>query len=506
MKPLGTITKDLPFLDEHVRDVILRVMENASDYSDFAIQLSILASESDYDSQLVFISWWHAMRLYDNRALDRIEEVYSDRQLIEPCYIPELSENATEIRRAVEEALSTDPGDAIAFYLLLRVLQASDIGTEEERWAREVIEELLSKNDLLKRHSAYYMWHLGRQLRFEGSLERAYEKFTQALEIAEEYDDRKLKAGLILQMAEIEGMFSSDIESHAWAREHILDAADIYKSLGDKAGLSGILNYLSLRAIRRGEYAEAIASQLEGITVMESIEASIAVPALNLSYYYAMVGEGANALEWAKVFCEKSKDVPDRAPFENLVMASAHIELGRLNKARKFLDAAKEQVMKHGQEMALGVWYFISGLLDWKEGDLESALHNLRQAYDINKRANRQIRLNWCLVHLALLELELFNPTKENNQNEVSGPWMKRYEEIAHEDKAPGHFARLLLMKAELRMKQGRHEEANELVSSAINLTEREATAYLHQKALDTRDSWIEEGLLPVEESNVGKV
>ncbi len=76
MKPMGTITKYYPFIDEETKSILNSLMDESSSYYDFVLRLSnmILANEVPVD--LVFIAavqvWW----CRTHETMSQIQEKY----------------------------------------------------------------------------------------------------------------------------------------------------------------------------------------------------------------------------------------------------------------------------------------------------------------------------------------------------------------------------------------------------------------------------------------------
>ena len=121
-------------------------------------------------------------------------------------------------------------------------------------------------------------------------------------------------------------------------------------------------------------------------------------------------------------------------------------------------------------------------------------MDELQIAYEINERFNRYARLRSCLHDLVLTELVLFNPSKETNQSEQSGPWMKKMELMCEKNDIPGYSGFLSLVKSELRVKQGRYSEAIEILDELIEFSNNPSLRHIHNKALEFRERIIMEG------------
>ena len=64
MKPLGSITKYYPFLDEETQEVLDSLMASSYNYSDFVHQLVEKVSEDDSNDALIFLAAVHTDNLW----------------------------------------------------------------------------------------------------------------------------------------------------------------------------------------------------------------------------------------------------------------------------------------------------------------------------------------------------------------------------------------------------------------------------------------------------------
>jgi tetratricopeptide (TPR) repeat protein len=497
VEPLGTITRDLPFLEDDIRSEIESLMDEATDYLDFSHLLAEKAKDSRSPTSLVFLALRHALNLDNHAVLEVIKDTHSKMPIVLPFFIPAENESYVLLVQAVDQAIDSKPNYAVVFYLLIKLYNASEVGSREETRVQKMIEDLLDQNDLLKAHSADYLLLVGQRLRYEGNPEEAFESYSRALEIARQSDNRWLESVLLLGMSEVTGQYTTDPNSYIKAREYLKKSKTISESLNNQSGIASVLQNISVFSGGRGEISEAIECQLEVIRIRESLGEVDGSDAWNLSNQYAIAGDGLSALEWARILEEQWTSGPTHLSYSNIALARAYIALDKLEDAQQHLDTAKKQALKGGLELTLGMWYYVNGFLERKLGDLESAMETLQQALDINERANRQVRLRMCLYELAVTELAMYSPTKENRDNKNSGPWMTRLEELVQIHDLPGHYARYLLLKAELRMKQGKHSESEKILEEVLDVTDSPLTRYIHQNAIETHENWIADGLLP---------
>jgi len=84
LKPMGTITKYYPFIDEESKSVLSSLMDESSSYYDFAQRLCEVVRENDVPTNLAYIAavqaWW--CRLEDEMGL--INQKFKDVPHIVP--------------------------------------------------------------------------------------------------------------------------------------------------------------------------------------------------------------------------------------------------------------------------------------------------------------------------------------------------------------------------------------------------------------------------------------
>jgi tetratricopeptide (TPR) repeat protein len=491
MKALGSITKDFPFLEEDVRRELEALMDAASDYWSFGELVARRAAQHYCPPMIVFLALYHVSRLENPMAAEKVYDAHPELPLPMPFIYPgsDLSRGGPEL---VEGAIEHFDSPLATFYMLMRLYRASDVGGPEEANAQERIENILEEHPALRLQSADYIGHTGYRVRLEGLPEAALEYYYRALEMARESDDKCHQVSLLMLAAEVEGQFKTDHGHFERAKRLLGEGKEIAEAIGDRAGLAELLNAMSEYSVFRGEYSEFMRCQMEAAKIREELGLISYVTAMNLAYSYRLAGDLQTSLEWYR----EAVRLEDN-PYTHAGMATVYMSMGDLESAEKWLDSAKELVMQGGLEYALGRWYCVSAALESKKGDLESAMESYKKGLEIHERGSRMLRARATLHTMAKLEVKMFNPTKENRLDEHAGPFMKRYEEDVADKDLPGHEAQLLLLKAELRMKQGRHEESQQLMESVLEMTDYPALEYHHSQASATKESWIKEGLIP---------
>ena len=164
-----------------------------------------------------------------------------------------------------------------------------------------------------------------------------------------------------------------------------------------------------------------------------------------------------------------------------LNMARALIILERLDEAEYFLDIGRKLTMDVGINRALARTYVVTGLLERARGDIQTALQTIEQGLKISEGKNRQFPIIEILHSLAETEIILFTHYEDQNQDNV-GPWLTRLEYEARERDFPGYIGLALLLKAQLRLNQGRVSDAYNILDEAIDISKNPGTKFLEKK------------------------
>ncbi len=487
MKPLGTITKDFPLIDEASRNEMEAAMDASTDYWNFSNILGERVCSVTSNPVLVFFALLHARNLYNIRVIDNIMKNYPDIPILKPFFFA-IDESYLNIAAEIESAIDSSSNPAVRFHVLIRKYETTDQGSIEEKSAQNDIMEMLEDSWLPKVYSAYYYREFGDRLRAEGNPQDADNYGQLAIRLSKDADDKWHQVLTLYLMITLTAQYSTDPNRFLRARDYLREAREISEGLNDRANISKILNLISTTAFSQGNYSECIDCTLEAVSMMESIGGEIGLYTYNLSNVFSAVGEGENALEWAK--CTFDTLGPDsfRQSYVHMVMARAYIALNRETEARQYLDSAMELILQSGLDYALAQWHQTNGRLERLMGDFDNAMAELQRAFEINQRFKRYARMRSCLHDLAVTELELFSPSKENRSDENSGPWMACLEQECANGDLPGYQAWYLLLKAELRMKQGRHEDAVQILDDVITRTDNSAARHQHKEAVKMRE------------------
>ena len=502
VKERGYVTKDFPFLDESLRYEIESVLNESENYWDFGEKLAKRAVNPNTHHTLVFLAYYHLSRLNNSAALNRFLDAHKELLLPPPFYFLErpvyfvdgIDYNQDKV--TIENAIELNDNQVITFYMLMRLYRSSPFGSPEEEWVKARIEELFAKNEGLRLHKADFIGHTGYRLKVLGKPQESLSMLFEALKLARESGDKWHQTRLLVFIAEVTTQWMIGRDSYTKAKEYLGEAMEICREINDKAGIATVLQNMCIYAYSRGELGEAFDCQLESISIQGEIGEVNLNAATNIAGLYMVSGDMKSAREWYDMVQNYENELGPYAYFGDV---SYYLSLGNIQKAQEILDRAKELAISYGVDTALGRFYRITGDIEKANGDLESAMDSYKKALDINELASRQLRVRICLVKLVEVELEQFLPTKANRNDEYSGELMKRLEKETQENDIPGFYARLELLKSELRMRQGRHEEAKALLDSMIEFTNNRSTRFIHRDSLAMREKWKQSGPIPAD-------
>jgi tetratricopeptide (TPR) repeat protein len=131
----------------------------------------------------------------------------------------------------------------------------------------------------------------------------------------------------------------------------------------------------------------------------------------------------------------------------------------------------------------VAIEHMVSGLLERALGDYDSAMNSLESALNINLKEHRHNRVTSCMIKLAETEVMSFEPTSVNQNQDTSGKWMTKLRKYGDEMDLLGVKGLAFYLKGELRLKQGRHDEAQEFAEKVLKMSEVPGLTYLKEKA-----------------------
>jgi tetratricopeptide (TPR) repeat protein len=246
----------------------------------------------------------------------------------------------------------------------------------------------------------------------------------------------------------------------------------------------------------RGEFDLSLHYLQRAIAIREAqrIHTSLRALPINMAYVYIELEDGENALEWAKMALANPQFMSSESGIMALALtrlAMAFVLLDDIEQAEKYLEESKTESLKVGIDRLTAENYIVMGHIERARGELESAMFHFERGLEISEEISHQNRINSCLIGLVKTEIDLLEFDESANLRDTSGPWMRVLQSEASTKNLPGIHGFHLLLKAELRLKQGRMDDANNLLEDIRNFAVRPGLGYLGKKA-DKLQSIIE--------------
>lgn len=498
MKPIGTITIDFQFVKKSTQSFLTEIMEHADNYASYVDRLSEhVLVERNPDDELVLLALRHSEYLGRSRTWNKIIEKYRGRNTLYPYYLADSVVGKDEWRHIVAEmdrVIEECEVDWIKYWYLILQYWLSHSRSIDEYLAEKAetqIEQLVENNKLLHCYLPQFHYLKSFRTRYEGNIEKAVEIQRETLRVSREFDDKYFESRALKDLGALLGFYTYGPEQIKEVRPFLSEARNICEELGDTRGVLEVLSHVGGMCNSRGEFSEFKTINLEILNLREQIGGSPKNEFHNASVASVILGEGKEALEWARMGLEHGSSRTLLLPYLHLDKAMALILLNRLDEAEVEIDIARELNIKNGLEIALGFEYMVNGLLERANDDFDSAFHSFESAMEINERNYRFNRMIYCLMLLAETEVACFEPTTENREYEMSGQWMERFDQLTREKDLPGYIGIALCLKSELRLKQGRQKEAQQLISETLRMSSNPSIGFLRERALVLQRAYI---------------
>jgi hypothetical protein len=202
VKPLGTITKYYPFIDEETQSILISLMDESSSYYDFVQRLSDVVLENEVPVNLAYLAavqaWW--CRTEETKSL--IQEKYKDVPCIRPWGYLHYSSQTHQVKyhdavvEAIEKAMDTALDDwMVAELHLLHTFYHWPIHGDIPSYLEplEKAKSLTDANPLLNCFESLICAFEGMAKRREGYIKEALAIFQRGQELAEIHDDSLYK-------------------------------------------------------------------------------------------------------------------------------------------------------------------------------------------------------------------------------------------------------------------------------------------------------------------------
>jgi len=486
MKPMGTITKYYPFIDDEAQSILNSLMDESSSYYDLVHSLCHVVLESDVPTNLAYIAavqaWW--CRLEDEIGL--INQKFKDVPYIVPWGHIHASFERDQIRfhdivvQAIENLMEESTEDWILTELHL--LHAhfhwpafGDIPSQLE--PVEKARELIAKNPLLRCFEAQACFYEGWARRIEGEKEDAVAVFQEGIELAEAYDESIHKCmnlacqGEAFKNISIKKAIDRFEESYQLIRE--LEVPYLEQEVLHDSGLVFEV---------AGEYDLAISCYLESAKVYQfDAEGYQLAP---IGRVYISLGDGEKALELIDSYTEDSGDLGFLIPY--LQKAAALALLNRVDEAEENLAEAYKLVIKSGLDRYLGRFYHVAGLVELAKCDYLSAMDFFEKTWDIFERVGQvHGEQNVALLGLARAEILLDTQTSDVKTTITPGRWLSKLEKYATERDLPGIRMQAAMLKSEFYQNNGQLKDARAILEDALEISDSRGVATLRKRISD---------------------
>jgi hypothetical protein len=442
-----------PFLDQDTKKVMQKAMDEAYSYYDFVQRLNerVLAEESP--DLLIYFAIHHSALLYDMDSIQLIAQQYGKISILRPnLFYASVHqgnlEDVAKVHEAADAILASNPPKWLAAemrFLKFEVdlLQYPKILYDSSNL--EILMEMIEKSPELEFYDNILYDCLGVKAMRDGDTEEVIRCTERSIESAEKCNDVVRLAYHLRTKARY--LQKTNL---VLAKYELLRARDIMDSLGNQAGIASMLYHLSRLEAIRGEYNLAIERNLEVIRIRELLDLPRGVYAIMLATLYNVTRNPRAGLEWARLAEIDFESDPAIKPRALLNQAWSFILMGERAQAMTLIDSVREEIMKSGLEFLLGWLSFVSGLLEWAEGDLASAAKSIEDALEIYEKKGSLDNALIFMHHLAQLDVILADTSSQKPLDDYALPWLSLLEEKSISDDLPGIFGQVHLLKARL--------------------------------------------------------
>jgi tetratricopeptide (TPR) repeat protein len=469
MKPMGTITKYYPFIDEETKSILNSLMHESDNYYEFVQRLCETAIENEVPINLAYLAavhaWW--CRLEDKKGL--IQEKYKDVPCIRPWGYAHNSIQRDQILyhdavvEGIDKTLQSSTEDWMETELhLLHALYHWPLGVILD--FLEPIEKaktLIDANPLLNCFSPLVYAFEAIVKKGEACPEEAVDLVEKGREIAETYDD-----SLFIYMNVLE---HANFLRYVGVQESIALFEELYELTQDLEVpyfLGETLHDSALVFETAGEYDLALSSHAEKMKVYGLEDTPDIFPAR----IYATLGEGEKALASINAYFEYYETVETSIFYLWKAWALALVD--QFEKAEQTLEIAYSMIIKSGAERILGEYYHFTGVVELRRGNLLEALDLFEKAWDIAERNPAGTNQNRALLDLARTEILLSCQSKDNATIASPGKWLCKLETYADEQELPGIKMQAALLKSEFYQNHGQFIDAQAVLRDALDITE----------------------------------
>lgn len=471
-----------PHVDESTRATLRSLMEEAENYADFTDRLCDRVCEEPSPPLLKYFSVFFAFHIEWYNPVDRLESAGNITALALPIVLLIRGRRADpvswdEMRAAMIRALELAPNDWIASHLYLTWRFKAEILYPEcdvDIRPIDAIAATVRENRDLAFFEAYLLQFDALGYFRENKGTDAIAKLEQALAVARKFDDQILMVDYLLDLAS--NIKHTDMKR---AMHYFTLCRELGEELGYKDRVAMVHHQMGHIKGMRGEIDAAIESQIEYKAVRESLGLPTEYMSSVIAFYYNQIGDGEKAFEHAKIILDFEGSVLRHLAYTRAQLVWSLINLGRLEEAKVELAEALTIANKSG-DISQIVWVrMVEGILDKVEGSFDSAIECFTEVLSHLEERPIPLLVNICLLNLSEIEIEMLTHESLAKNAETSGPWMQKLMEHAEKNDLPGISARSLLLKAELRRRQGRSNDVRKLIDKVQETAKAPSMRYL---------------------------
>ncbi|MFX1578846.1 MAG: hypothetical protein ACFFBJ_04305 [Promethearchaeota archaeon] len=476
MDSLGTITVYFPFLDKETKNVLETIMEETPNYAEFVKELTQRVLTTEATDLVVYFAVHHAAQLLDLITIEKIGQKYPDVSIIQPnvrfaSHFQGKTDDFSIVIQAAETVLKTNPESWLALEMRFMKYEAETFNYPsviQDSANVDAIYKLIKSESNFDFYNTVLYNNLARIADIDGNSDE-YARCNQiAIDTARKNDDQVRLAYCLIEKAEI------NAEDRILARELLQEALRITDDLSATEAYALVLQQISHLEMIRGEFTIAIEHCLEVVKIQESLGMETGLIALRLSTLYNIVGQSESGLEWATMAEYQFKNRPFYKPRAVMRQIWSLVVLDRLAEAELLLNSVHDEILKSGREKNLAWLNFVIGLIHYANNDFVSATSNIEEALKIFENIEgTMMTQNIFLRFLAMIEV-----TQSDKATEVL-PYLTLLEERATSDDLPGILGQVLLLRADLAMKQSDDASLREAIKQLTLITQEPKTAFL---------------------------
>jgi len=479
LKPMGTITKYYPFIDEETKSILDALTDESSSYYDFVQRLCEVVLENEVPVNLAYLAavhaWW--CRIEDTKIL--IQEKYRDVPGISPWAYGHNSVERDQVRfhgdvvEGINNAIDSSVEDWMEVELhLLHSFYHWPLG--EILNLLEPVEKaknLINANPKLDCFTPLICAFESTARSREGFPKESIEISQRGRELAEIYDDDIFTYINMLQQATY--LRFLNVQDSLALFEELYDLA---QDLEVPYFLGEVLHDSAIVFETAGEFDLAISSHIEKMKVYRLEDIPDPFPAR----IYATLGDGQKALALMNTYFEYAE--PVETPLFHLWKAWALALVDDFEEAERSLDIAHSLTIKSGSERYLGNYYHFLGVVELRRGNFLDALDLIEKAWDIANRIPSGTNQNRALLDLARAEILLSNQSIDHTKIVAPGKWLCMLETFTVERELLGIRMQAALLKSEFYQNHGQLKDAHSTLQNALNITDSLGVATLRSR------------------------